>query len=85
MIIVNSIFVVVFAVVIVISILVAIRNSQTHKFRHRVIDIVFEGENWEEKRLIYHNGPSYNQMMFSFKPLKLESFYTPEQIEILNK
>lgn len=81
MIIVNSIFV----VVVVISILFSIRNNRVFDFRHKIIDMAFEGPNWEQKRLIYHNGPSYDKMLYSFKPLKLTSFYTPEQIEILSK
>ena len=55
---------------------VTYRNEVIHRF-------VFKGNNWQEKYDIFNNGPSYNKMLYSFKPLKIESFYTPEEIEIL--
>jgi cbb3-type cytochrome oxidase subunit 3 len=61
------------------------RNNRVHAFRKEIIDIAFKGDNWGEKHEIYHNGPGYAKMLYSLKPLKLESFYTPEEIEILNK
>ena len=64
---------------------IMIRNELVCRFRHKLIDTVFEGNNWNEKREIFHNGPSYGKMLLSLKRLKLESFYTSEQIEILNK
>ena len=64
---------------------IMIRNELVCKFREKIIDMIYKGDNWKEKRDIYHNGPSYGKMVISFKRLKLESFYTPDQIEILNK
>jgi hypothetical protein len=61
------------------------RNSLVHNFRGRIIDMVFEGDNWETKQKIYDSGPSYEKMLLSIKPLKLESFYTEKQIEVLTK
>ena len=62
------------------------RNNRVHAFRKSVIDQVFRSQdNWQERHMIYHNGPSYDKMLYSFKPLRLESFYTPAEIEILNK
>ena len=62
------------------------RNNRVHAFRKSLIDQVFRSEyNWQERHMIYHNGPGYAKMLYSFKPLRLESFYTPAEIEILNK
>jgi hypothetical protein len=61
------------------------RNNKVHVFRKYIIDMAYTGDNWPDKSDIYRNGPSYNKMIFSFKPFKLESFYTPEEIEILTK
>lgn len=63
----------------------AFRNSRVHNFRSKIIDIVFEGDDWKTKLEIYHNGPSYKKMLLSIKPLKLESFYTEKQIGVLTK
>jgi len=61
------------------------RNEKVAAFRKSIIDQAFNGDHWSEKIEIYRDGPGYSEMVFSFKPLKLESFYTPEEIEVLNK
>jgi hypothetical protein len=62
-----------------------IRNELVGRFRSKLIDKIFTGDTWQQKHKIYANGPSYNKMLLSLKRLRLESFYTPEQIEIINK
>jgi len=61
------------------------RNERTFRFRTQIVDMVFKDNNddWEKRATIYQNGPSYNEMMYSFKPFKLESFYTPDEIKTL--
>lgn len=57
----------------VFMIFMILRNNAVYKFRDRVIDEVYDNENWEEKRKEYISV-SYNEMVFKFwKPLK--SFY----------
>lgn len=59
------------------------RNNNVFSFRNSVIELVFKDSDYEEKLKIY-DRVSYDKMVWSFKPLKLESFYTKEQIAILN-
>jgi hypothetical protein len=59
------------------------RNFRVWKFRDKLIDRVFQGPYWMEKREIL-DRVSYNEMMLSFKRLKLKSYFTEEEIEILN-
>ena len=61
------------------------RNSRVHDFRNSIVELAFSGNYVKEKLAVYDNGPSYNQMVLSFKPLKLESFYTQQQIYLLHK
>ena len=75
---------VILGIFIVAGIVFMVRNNQTFNFRTALIDRVFIGNNWAKKQKIFDNGPSYSKMMYSLKPLKLESFYTPEEIKILN-
>ena len=41
-------------------------------------------EDIEKYDFIYHKH-SYGKMLYSFKPLKLEKWFTKEEIELLNK
>ena len=60
------------------------RNNNVFSFRYSVIELVFKDSDYEEKLKIY-DRVSYDKMVWSFKPLKLESFYTKEEIAILNR
>ena len=66
------------------SVYMLIRNELVSRLRGKLIDTVFQGDNWQKKVEIYRSV-SYNRMMLSFKPIKLESFYTQEEVEILKK
>ena len=66
-----------------VSIYFWIRNKRVHDFRNNILDTIFTQDNYVAKLTVYQNGPSYQQMMLSFKPVRLDSFYTPEQIKIL--
>jgi len=70
--------------VLVVCVYFLFRNFRVWRFRDKLIDRVFQGPYWMEKMEIFDRVP-YNQMALSFKPLKLESFFTPEEIEMLSK
>jgi hypothetical protein len=70
-------------VILILSVYLFIRNELVAKFRSKLIDRVFSGPNWEKKVEVYRSV-SYHRMVLSFKPLKLESFYTEMQVWILN-
>lgn len=59
------------------------RNEKVYNFRCKIVDLIFLGQNTLQKRKIYLQGPSYDKMLYSIKPLKLESFYTDDEIKIL--
>lgn len=58
------------------------RNIKVLKFRLALTDLVFNDFDYM-KKLDIQNRVSYEQMLFSFKPLKLESYYSTEEIKIL--
>jgi hypothetical protein len=66
------------------SVYMLIRNELVGRFRGKLIDMAFRGDNWLEKLEIFYRV-YYYEMMLSCKPIKLESFFTQEEIEILNK
>lgn len=62
-----------------------IRNSMVYNFRGKIIKKVFRPDrNWIN-RLEVLDSVSYYDMLFSIKPLKLNSFFNEEQIKILNQ
>lgn len=69
------------------------RTDNVCKFRRYVIELCFKAQvrsvnngifNLEQYDSIYYKH-SYNDMLYSFKPLKLEYWFTKEEIELLNK
>jgi hypothetical protein len=69
------------------------RNNEVCDFRKKIIHLCHErnvrriiqlvpnpANSWV---LFYYNLPSYDSMLHSFKPLKLESYYTEEEINEL--
>lgn len=70
------------------------RNSDVCDFRNRIIDVCNEyntrhileydpGNEKTDALIMYQNLPTYQEMVFSFKPLKIENYLTEEQIQIL--
>lgn len=65
------------------------RNDKVYKFRYEILDL--ESERHSEairqglffKRLNLLDKYSYDDMLYSFKPLKLENWFTEEEIEYL--
>lgn len=58
------------------------KNTETHKYSIRLIDAVYDHEDWQELAKIMRTV-SYDKIFWSFKPYRLESFYSayPEFIE----
>lgn len=59
------------------------RNDSVCSFRLRLIDIIFESKDWKILLKTYINGPSYNDMLYSFRPLRLEKWYDNEFLKKL--
>jgi len=68
------------------SLFFTIRNYCVFKFRRHIADrYIFNHTNgWEGRREI-HLRVSYAKMLYSFKPLKLESFFSAEEIKMITK
>ena len=62
-------------IAIVYLIYLLIRNEMVYKFMMRLIDIDYK------YRTNLHNKYTYNQMLFSFKRLKLTSWFTEEELK----
>lgn len=69
------------------------RTDNVCKFRRYIIELCFKAQvrsvnngifNLEQYDAIYYKH-SYNDMLYSFKSLKLEKWFTKEEIELLNK
>ena len=69
-----------------------IRNNKTYRLKIKMIDMCHEytlrhtrDDDWEKGWVCYDELPSYSKMVFfSLKPLKIEKWFTKEQIELLN-
>lgn len=66
------------------------RNEKVSDFRNKVLDYEFELlkkilSNYGELRdfEFYNKLPSYEKMLYSFKKLKLETYFTLEEIKTL--
>ena len=77
----------------VLSLYFLYRIDKVYKFRRYIIELCFKAQvrsvnngifNLEQYDAIYYKH-SYNDMLYSFKPLKLEYWFTKEEIELLNK
>lgn len=66
------------------------RNEKVNKFRHGIIEIlsdgakkrIKEGKSWEPL-YNYLDKYSHEYMLFSFKPLKLDAWYTKDELKIM--
>lgn len=65
------------------------RNDKVYKFRCEIIDLEFERhleairQGLFFKHLHLVDKHSYDDMLYSFKPLKLENWFTEEEIKYL--
>lgn len=64
------------------------RNFQVAKFRNKVVDLCYEYNlrhlSSDDSAYVWFYGKvSPNKMLYSFKPLELEHWYTKEEIEKL--
>ena len=60
------------------------RNEQTYLFRHRVrwhTLLALKADKFKEYNDSIYSRYSYNDFMYSFKPLKVKYWYTEEEIE----
>lgn len=63
------------------------RNNKVYVFRMHVLDLCGSaakrcGDDWCKPYRISHKH-SYYRMLFSFKPLKLEAWFTDDEIKVL--
>ncbi len=63
------------------------RNDNVYKFREYLLDIIYKdyinNEHYLNKKLDIYYKYSYHRMLLSIKPLKLEVWYSEEEIKIL--
>lgn len=64
-----------------VSIYILNRNDKVRDFRIGIVDSVPIGH-WEKAKKIIDKY-TYDDMLYSIKPLKLESWYTEDEIKIL--
>lgn len=78
----------------IICIYLLIRNNKVYEFRNYLIDLAckYNCNEIAKGNLDYISAYewfvdkyTYDKMLFSFKPLKLESWYTKEEIEEMQK
>lgn len=75
------------------SIYFFIRNNKVHKFRIYIVDLIHSRacvmiDDGASHRDIFNlwdmlDGISYEEMLFSFKPLKMEYWFTEEELKLL--
>lgn len=69
------------------------RNDSVYKFRRYIIERVFEAKIRAINKGVFYldeyddiyDKYSYDDMLYSFKPLKLEYWFTQEEIDLMNK
>lgn len=67
--------------------LIGIRNNKVGSFRSYLLNLCGKaankyGDDWRKPYRIYGKH-SYYRMLYSFKPLKLEKWFTDDEIKIL--
>lgn len=62
---------------------ILLRNNDVYHFRINIIS-KFDELNGDKIKKIYDKY-TYEQMLYSFKPLKYKYWFTKDEIEILNK
>lgn len=62
---------------------IMIRNQRVYNFRNDIIELVFRNEgDWRKRNEIFHKV-SYDSMVCSLKKLKLENYWSKEDVNIL--
>src|SRR5689334_6863215 len=61
------------------------RNNKVFEFRTGILDIIYESNKNNPSVICWEifKSVSYESMLYSLKPLKLESFYTEDEIRIM--
>lgn len=78
-------------IIIFLCIFISYRNDEVFQFRHKIFKMAWDAT---EKRILrneinvripyeLYNKYSENDMLYSFKPLILEAWYTKEEIKLL--
>jgi pyrroloquinoline quinone (PQQ) biosynthesis protein C len=74
---------IVFITLTVLLVYVMVRNYYVCKFRVRLIDLIFDHRDLRHLIEWYERGPSYEEMLYSFKPLHIDIWYKPEFVNEL--
>ena len=68
-----------------------IRSTQVYNFRNNVIDICYDyntsdisDKKIKDAWLVYHSLPSFDDMLWSFKPLKFETYIDKKIVNEIN-
>ena len=69
---------------VIISMYVLIRNNKVYKFRTHLINLIYKGvaNNFLEKKELLDKY-TYNNMLYSFKPLKFKYWFTEKELKLL--
>lgn len=79
----DTILVIVFGTIVLVSLYILYRNQRVFNFRNEIIEMVFRFEgDWRKRNEIFHKF-SYDSMVCSLKKLKLESYWSKEDVNIL--
>lgn len=70
-----------------------IRNDKVYKFRGYIIDLIYsrasdminEGASYQDISYLWNmlEDISYDEMLYSFKPLKMEYWFTDDELKLL--
>lgn len=76
-------FALLFALIVCLYVLV--RNNKTYNFRMYILDCIYNNYKSEDyfRYISLYNKYSYEDILYSFKPLKLKYWYSEEEIKIL--
>lgn len=93
MLIVYSMLIVCSIIVIIISMCILIRNDKVYKFRvyianlihSRACDMINDGASYQDTSYLWNmlDNISYEKMLYSFKPLKMECWFTDDELKSL--
>lgn len=69
---------------VIISMYVLIRNNKVYKFRRHLLNLICEdvSNNFREKQKLFSKY-TYNNMLYSLKPLKMEYWFTEKELKLL--
>lgn len=79
----DTIFIIVPSIIVLTALYILYRNQRVYNFRNRVIELVYRREgDWKKRGEIFRKV-SYDSMVYSLKKLKLESFWSKEDVNML--